>query len=76
MIFGAYTLDLYCENMETYEIHKHMWYVLKDGRKFPLQYVGQTNRECMQLARAAGWTFKTGEYGQKLAICPICSKKK
>ncbi len=66
MIVGAFTLDLYCDCCKPYERSP------KSFRRgpHPEQFVGQTERECMQAARKEGWTFRTG-----FARCRKCSEE-
>lgn len=71
MIVGAYTLDLYCDNLN-----------IKDGKtedeyhhqydEFPCQFIFNTEQRCIRAARDKGWLFtRDGK-----AFCPKCSGKK
>jgi hypothetical protein len=73
MIAGCYSLDLYCR-FERLPIHfEHLDGAIVPHRhfsdEFPHQFTAQTERSCMEQARARGWKFSNHD-----ATCPRCVK--
>lgn len=64
MIFGCYTLDLYCDNDFEHP------YINYEKGNFG-QFVGKNLTECKRMARKVGWGF----YSNK-CYCPYCKGKK
>lgn len=57
MIFGVYTLDLYCDCCERWERSTKAKPV---KGPHPRQYVGSKLSVAMRHARSEGWTFRKG----------------
>lgn len=55
MVIGGYTLDLYCDCHDCSKITLHIEY--RHGGNGLRTFAGQTNRECMHLAKKSGWIF-------------------
>jgi hypothetical protein len=71
---SGYTLDLYCDNIDDDAKHKHGYYDIDNGRKFPLSYF-EDGPKCYEkvrkMAKEDGWKFlKDGGH-----LCPKCSGK-
>lgn len=63
MKIGGYRLDLYCDNHQE-DLRAHPY------GSMPLQYVGESRRECIAKAKSDGWTLS-----DKQDLCPVCSKQ-
>lgn len=62
MIVGGYSLDLYCDNVDTNRCVK--------TRAVQNEFFGQSRREVMAAARKVGWSF----VDNREAYCPECTK--
>lgn len=70
MIVGCYSVDLYCDTGGDVFGGEcpYRGYSGSQG-----EFTGQTEAECLRIARKIGWKFKEGN---TLAFCPQCNSKK
>lgn len=69
MYVGAFTLDLYCENMPK------NWFENKDHHdydEFPHQFVEHDRKDAFRIARKRGWKINTEK---RTCVCPKCVKR-
>lgn len=59
---GAYTLDLYCDHVNSDHIHG----------EFPHQFIGDNFDDCANQARIKGWYIHRKT---RTSTCPTCAKR-
>ena len=58
MIVGCYSMDLYCEAANAEYRSTHPEEMQQRCTDWPAQFTGRSEAQCVQKARAAGWTIR------------------
>lgn len=70
MIVGGYLLHLYCDTIGCQNQSARRG---GEDNVPPGEFTGDNQREAMQHARRAGWSFTTKT--ESFCYCPVCTKK-